>query len=123
VTATLEDRLWEKAEPVLYITKEEFLKSLEGSYIEPIEIDGELAFATLQKGPLFHFHSFGTKRQISLKMIRAFLQKIIDQYGYAETRTPKDDERQHRFNTILGFKQVGEDEFDTHFRIERLPHG
>lgn len=119
----IRDRLWEKAEPSLYISKDEFLYWLDGWDIEPVEIDGELAFVTLRKGPLFHFESFGTKRLISPKMIRAFLQKIIDEHGYAETRTPKGDKRQHRFNLAYGFQIVGEDELDTIFRIEKLPHG
>lgn len=119
----LEDRLWEAAEPALYIDKDEFLRWLQGWDIHPVEIDGDLSFVTLQKGPLFHFLSLGSKRNISRKMIRAFLQKIIGEHGYAETRTPKDDERQHRFNRIFGFQVVGEDDLDTHFRIERLPHG
>ena len=118
----LEDRLWEKSEPFLYIGKDEFLKWLDGWDIQPVEIDSELSFVTLQKGPLFHFQSFETRRPISPKLIRAFLQKIIDQYGYAETRTPKADHRQHRFNQAYGFKIVGEDGLDTHFRIDRLPH-
>lgn len=118
----LQDLLWEKAEPLLFISKEAFLEWLEGWTIEPVYIEGELAFATLQKGPLFHFQSFDTKHPIKRKMIREFLGKIIAEHGYAETRTPIDDERQHHFNRLMGFEMVGEDAFDTHFRIERLPH-
>jgi len=119
---SLQDILWEKAQEQLYISKEEYLTSLEGWDIVPHYVDKELAWVTLQKGPLFHFHSVGQTRALPARRLRAFLQSIIDAHGYAETRTPKDDERQHRFNRIYGFKVVGEDEFDTHFRIERLPH-
>lgn len=119
---SIEDLLWEKAEPNIYLTREEYEERfLKGWDIKPVYVDGELAFVTTQKGPLFHFHSFGTKKPISLKMIRDFLQGIIDEHGFAETRTPHEDERQHRFNLRFGFQKVGADEFDTHFRIERLP--
>lgn len=120
---SLQDFLWEKAEPLFFGTKDEFLKTLDGSDIKPVEIEGRLAFITSQKGPLFHFTSLDTGHRITLTMICDFLRPIIAEHGFAETRTPKHDERQHRFNKRFGFLVVGEDEFDTHFRIERLPHG
>lgn len=115
------DQLWELAEPTLYITKDEFVKSLEGWEIEPIEIDGVVALITMTKGALFHFVSMKTGKPFSMKVVRGTIGRVIEQHGYAETRTPKDDVRMHRFNNRLGFKAIGEDALDTHFRIERLP--
>lgn len=120
MTTDIRDRLWEQAEPHLFIAKDEFLKNLDGWEIKPVEVDGELAFATLVKGPAFHFQSFGTRHPISLRMIKEFLRTLIDQHGYATTKTPKEDTRQHRFNRLLGFQAVGEDEFDIHYRIEKI---
>lgn len=116
------DRLWEQAEPLLYISKEEYIALFDGSELEPCEVGGELWYVTVRKGPLFHFATF-SRRTLPMTAIRAFLQNIIDQHGYVETRTPRDDARQHRFNRRFGFKVCGEDALDIHYRIERLPHG
>lgn len=114
------DRLWEKDEPSLFITKEQYVKSLEGWGVVTAEHNRQTAFVALVKGPEFHFKSFGTGTALSLRMIRTFLGKIIAQHGYAQTRTPKEDARQHRFNRRIGFVAVGEDEFYVIYRIERI---
>ncbi len=116
------DLLWEHRHPLLFVSKEVFAKALEGWDIRPVEIAGVLAFITLQNGPDFHFQSLGTGHQLSRAMILTFVQAIIDQHGYATTKTPKEAQRQHRFNRLFGFEVVGEDEFDIHYRIERLRH-
>ena len=117
----LTDILWGKASPSLFITKEAFVQNLAGWDIKPVMVDGVLAFITVQKGPDFHFQSLGTGHRITLRMIRDFLEPIIREHGFAATRTPKGDTRQRRFNERFGFKQVGEDVFDIHYRIEELP--
>lgn len=117
---TLIDRLWAKAEPILYVTREKFEKDLEGWDIQPVYIAGDLAFITKVKGPEFHFHSLDTRHAITRTMIRDFLRPIIAKHGYAETKTPHEDERQHRFNRIFGFEAVGRDEFDVHYRISTM---
>lgn len=116
------DTLWRAAEPKVYIGKDEFLSWFDGCEVRPVEMEGELAFITVQKGPEFHFHSLGTGKRISLAMIRDFLTKSIDQHGYALTKTPHADARQHRFNKRFGFVEIGRDAFDVHYRIESLPH-
>ncbi len=114
-------RLWEKDEPLLFISKEQYVKSLEGWEIVAVPgAGGEFAFVALVNGPEFHFQSFGTKAPLTRKTIHTFLARIIQQNGYAQTRTPKDDSRQHRFNRLLGFVVVGEDEYDVIYRIERI---
>lgn len=118
----IEDRLWEKAAETLFISKEQFLRNLEGWDIEQVEIEGELAGVVLSKGAEIHFQSFGTGHPITGKMLWERLNKVIDQHGYAMTRTPKDDARQNRFNLRFGFKVVGEDEYDFLYRIDRLRH-
>lgn len=112
--------LWQKAEPFLYISKEQFCEQLRAWTVKPVEIDCEIAFAFLTNGAEFHFESFGHHR-ITMAMIRESLQPLIDTYGYAATKTPHEDERQHRFNRRFGFVVTGKDEFDIHYRIERLP--
>lgn len=118
----LQDLLWQKAEPVLFISKDEFLKTLAEWVIKPVYIEGELAWITVQKGPEFHFQSIGKTRVMPLRMIRSFLQAIIAEHGYACTKTPLEDVRQQRFNQRFGFVETGRDGFDIHFRIETLPH-
>lgn len=115
------DLLWERAEPLLYISKEQFFKELEAWQIEPVEVGGELAFITMVKGPEFHFQSMGTKHRITRAMIRNFLAPILDKYGHAITHTPIEDPRQHRFNLLIGFQVIGEDGFDKIYRIDQLP--
>lgn len=119
---TLLGLLWSKASETLYLTEGEFLASLDGWTVEPVHLDGELAWITVQKGPEFHFQSVGRKRAMPRRMIEEFLRPIIEAHGYAITKTPKNDERQHRFNLLFGFEKSGEDEFDTHFKITRLKH-
>lgn len=118
----LTDLLWEKAELVLFITKDEFLKTLAEWVIKPVHVDGELAWITVQKGPEFHFQNVGRTRAMPRRVIRDFLQGIIDQYGYALTKTPLEDVRQQRFNQLYGFYEIGRDAFDISYRIDRLPH-
>lgn len=112
--------LWRRAEPRLFITKEEFFRNLEGWTIEPIENDGEVIAITAVRGPEMHFETVGTGNPIPRRIVFSVLQKIIDQYGYALTKTPKEEIRQQRFNALIGWKAVGEDFYDIHYRIERL---
>lgn len=120
MTPQILDLLWEKSAPVLYISKEEYLAELNGWDITPVEIDGQLSFITVVKGPLFHFVSLGTKQRIRPSMIREFLGRIVSAHGYAETRTPVEDVRQQRFNLAYGFQEVGQDGFDIIYRIDRI---
>ncbi len=111
------DALWAQVEPKVFITRDEFFATLDGWELNEVAVDGKLAFVTARKGARFHFTTFGTGARISLRMIRNFLAPILAEHGYAETRTPKDDVRQQRFNRKLGFAEVGEDEFHKIFRI------
>lgn len=113
------DLLWAKASEVLFITKEEYVRSLEGWAIEPVEIDGVLAFAILTKGPELHYDSFGTGHRIPLKLFADRIWSVVDRHGYLVTRTPKDDERQRKINQRFGCVVTGEDQYDIHFRLER----
>lgn len=113
------DRLWGQAEPKVFIGRDEFVRSLEGWQIEPVEIDGDLAYVTMTKGPEFHFTTFGQHRGTP-KMIRDAIQPIIDRHGFVRTRTPKDADRQHRFNRLIGFVADGEDEFFIYYRMKKL---
>lgn len=117
---TIIDLLWAQTERNVFITRAEFERRLEGWTIEPVEIDGEIAFATLTCGPEFHFASFGKKKPISLAMIWERLNPIIKRHGYVDVTTPKNDTRQQRFNRRLGFHEVGCDEFFIRYRLEGM---
>ena len=110
----IEDRLWALDEPNVYITKEQYMAALDGWKIEE-----HVAGAVLTKGPELHFKTFGNVG-ITRADIRRYLQPLLDAYGYVITRTPKDDYRQQRFNRVIGFVDVGEDEFYTQFKMEHL---
>ena len=117
------DKLYDRLPPLVFVSREDFGRSLQGWAIEPVEIGGALAFVFLSKGPEFHFQSFGQHHRITMAMIRSRLDPILAAHGYAMTRTPKDDARQHRFNLRFGFEAIGEDEYDIFYRVERLLHG
>ena len=114
------ERLWDKVEPVVFISKDQFLIGLRDWSMDGVSVGGILAFITIQRGPEFHFHSLNTGLSPTRKQMCDFVGRIIEQYGYADTKTPRNDIRQHRFNKIFGFVKVGEDEYDIHYRIERL---
>lgn len=117
----LADLLWEKAEPVLFITREQFFEQwLDGWDIEGHHLDGELSWITCTKGPEFHFQSVGETKAMPLAMIRDFLRKIIAKHGFAMTRTPIENTRQQRFNRRFGFVECGRDAFDIHFRLDKI---
>lgn len=112
------DLLWEQASSKLYIERPEFERQMAEWEIEEVRVGGDLGGAILRKGPELHFSVFNTghvaTRQIVIDAVKGQLQK----YGYVVTKTPKDDKRQARFNALVGFKVVDEDEFDTYYRLE-----
>lgn len=112
--------LWQQIEPIVYITREQFERGLAEWDIEPVQVNGRLAFVALTCGPEFHFASFDTGAPITMTMIRSRLSPIIERHGFVTTRTPRDGgDRQHRFNRLLGFKEIGQDEFMIHYRLEQ----
>lgn len=120
IDAEVIDRLWRQTEPTVFITRAEFERGMAQWDIEPVRIDGELAFAGLTRGPEFHFASFGTARPISRAMIWDRLNPILAEHGYVLTKTPIDGaDRQHRLNQRMGFKVVGQDEFYLFYRLEQ----
>ena len=116
---TITDRLWEQLEPLVFISRDQFDEGLKSWEIEPVEINGEVAFVALTRGPEFHFASFGTGARITSAMIWERLNRIMDRHGYVTTRTPHDEPRQQRLNERLGFRKTGDDEFFAHFRMDR----
>jgi hypothetical protein len=109
------DSLWQRVAPHVFITREQFLRSLEGW-----EMVRDDAFVAFVRGPEFHYSAIEPGKSLSRRAIRAFLEKIIAREGYALTRTPRDDTRQQRFNELIGFRAAGIDEFFIHYRIEKV---
>lgn len=115
----LVDRLW--ADSLLFLTREEFAQTLDGWDLEPeLDAAGVVVGVFLVKGPEFHFGKFSAQHQCTREILRRYPGSLIERYGYALTKTPKDDARQLRFNQRLGFYPVGEDDYDIHMRIDRL---
>lgn len=114
------DALWAQTEPVVFISREQWVRELADWDIEAVRIDGRLAFAALTRGPEFHFASFNTGAPITMGMIRSRLDPIIERHGFVTTRTPKDGaDRQHRFNRAFGFLVSGESEFFIDYRLDK----
>ncbi len=114
----LSEVLWADVEEKLYITKDEYFARLEGWKIDGVYQDGELICVTTIKGPEFHFCLTGKCKRVTMAQIKMVTQPVLDEYGYLLTRTPKYEERQHRFNRVCGFYPVGEDEFNIHYRLD-----
>lgn len=111
-------KLW--ADSPLFLTRAEFEKTLEGWTLEPVYKDGEVAVVFVVKGPEFHFQKFDPSYQAGREILRRYPGELIARYGYALTRTPKDDTRQQRFNERCGFFRIGEDENDIHYKIDNF---
>ena len=120
--AEIIDLLWGVDEKVLYLSKTQYVDSLNGWLIEPHYEGNIMVGATLTNGPEFHFATFGDQWKMTRADIRRYLCPLIEQHGYVATKTPKEDTRQSRFNKTLGFFVTGEDEFFTHYKLERLRH-
>lgn len=118
--AEILEKVWLNLEPIVFISRREFLESLDGWEVKPREIDGQIIGATLIRGPEFHFVTFGPQKTFTRSLMVNCLQPIIDKHGYVRTRTPKEDMRQRRFNLLVGFVVESADEFFTYFRMERL---
>jgi hypothetical protein len=117
-SSELIDRLW--SDSPLFLTREEFEQSLAGCEFDPVVHEGATVGVFVVKGPEFHFAKWDPLHQCSRDILRRYPGELIERYGYALTRTPKDDARQRRFNERLGFCAVGEDEYDVIYRIEKL---
>ncbi len=114
------DILWIKAEPMVFIPKEDFSKNLSDWSLYPIVEEDEIIAVVGEKGPHMHFETTGSGKPISRRVVRTVLRGLINKHGFAVTKTPKEETRQRRFNEMIGFKMVGEDEYDIHYRIEQI---
>jgi hypothetical protein len=119
--AEMIDAMWAAKPDLLFVEREDFARSLDDWDLEPVEVDGVVAFVFVIRGPEFHYHSLGTGKRQPLKRARERIGRQIAEHGYATTRTPKGDACQQRVNEMFGFAKTGEDELDVHYRIERMP--
>lgn len=115
--------LWKKAEPMFFAAKDDFIRGLINWEIYPIIEGGQIVVIVATRGPQMHFETMETGRQITRRIVRLVLEPLIAKFGYAVTKTPKEEIRQRRFNELIGFVVVGEDEYDIHYRIERVRGG
>lgn len=118
---TIIDKLWKQLEPIVFITRGQFERGLEAWEIESVEIDGEPAFAVLRNGPEIHWAIFETGTPLTMAMMRDWINPTLDRYGFAVTRTSKEDLRQQRINRRMGCYATGEDEHFIHYRLDHDP--
>jgi len=111
------DRIWEGASSRVFIPKSAFLRGLADWDLRQIMVRDQLHIAVLSRGPEFHFQVLADI-PITRATVRAVVEPIIEQHGFALTKTPKSDARQHRFNKLVGFQVAGEDEYDIHYRVD-----
>ena len=104
----------------LFITLEQFASTLDGWDIDPIfRADQSIGAVFISNGPEFHFAKFGSDIHATREHLKKYPGELIKRFGYAITKTPKDDTRQIRFNERLGFYKSGETEYDIIFKIEK----
>lgn len=114
------EQIWQEASEHLYCTREQYMAMLDDWAIKVLEVDDQPAFAILERGPEIHLITLRSGHRFPLKLFAAELERIVDQHGYVQTRTPKDsDARQHRANLRFGFKKADEDELDIIYRFTR----
>jgi hypothetical protein len=115
------ERIWQSVCDDLYVSKSQFVASLNGYAITPeFDADAKMIGAVIHKGPDFHFILFGIKWRLDKAMLSKWPGSLIKQYGYAQTFTPIDDTRQQRFNKRLGFFETRRDENYVYYKIERM---
>lgn len=112
--------LWAKVEPSLYITREQYIAGLEGWTLTPHDVRGVWMGIALTKGSEFHFVTLGEKWRLTRRDIRRYLEPILVEHGVVTTQTLLDDTRQQRFNELIGFERVKEDEYYVHYALKRL---
>lgn len=116
--AQIIDLLWDDSP--LFLSREAFAEALSAWEIHLVESLNGLAGVVITKGPEFHFKKLDPSYQVTRADLRRWPGELIAKYGYAHTRTPRDDLRQQRFNERLGFRRTGEDQYDIHYRITHL---
>jgi len=120
----LENALWDSQKQFCYVEKEEYLADFSDWLLDPLlNDDGSLAAIFIVNGPEFHFVSMKTGRTASRSILIKYPGSLISRYGFATTRTLKEDVRQQRFNEAIGFVKVGEDEQFIHYQITELRGG
>lgn len=119
-TEDIVEKIWQQVNPTIFASRQDFVSGLEGWDIVPRDIDGSTIGATLTRGPEFHFVTFGLRKTFPSSLISECLQPILDKHGFVVTRTPKDDIRQRRFNALIGFRVMSEDEYYVNFHMDQL---
>lgn len=104
-----------------FVTKAQFFDSIKDHTLETINHpDGTPAVIFIIKSASFHFIKLDNKFQASRAVLRLYPGSLIKQFGYAETSTPINDARQHRFNKLIGFIETHRDSNYVFYRIEKL---
>lgn len=116
--AHVRDLIWEHSRDLMFTTQSEFMRALEDWEIEGHVVDGDLIGAVLRRGPEFHYAAFVTGR-LTRALIKELFRPQLEKYGYLTTRTPVDDLKQRRWNSMWGFVKTGEDEYDVYYRLEK----
>lgn len=117
----LVDLMYAHKSDLLFVTPVQYRAALEGWTLEPLYIEGDLAFVLVSKGPEFHYVSFETGHRLPLKLFANRCMQLHRRHGYFETRTPKEDRKQQHFNERVGMKRIGEDAYDFHYRLTDVP--
>lgn len=120
MTADVRELIWRQASEHLFVTREQYMADLDQWEIEPIEVAGEIAFAIMVKGAAIHLASFRTGHKFPLHAFKDRVQDLLDRHGHVETRTPKGETRQRALNEVFGFAKTGEDDYDVHYRLDRI---
>lgn len=99
----------------LLVDRDSFMAEAKTWTVTPVHVGGELAAIVLTKGSEIHLIKTG-KHQFTRALIRSVLRIGMT------TRVPSDKAASRAFVRRMGFNFIGADEYDHHYRLERLPH-
>ncbi len=114
------DTFWDCVKDKVYIDKETFIRNLYGYTLTEFANDEGVYLIIVEKGPHFHFITTGVKWKLNKEILQKYPGSLIEEFGFAETKTPIEDTRQQRFNKRLGFIETGRDQTYVYYRIHKM---
>ncbi len=112
--------LFQHVSRILPVTRLAYTNMLDGWTLEPIEHDGEVIGAIMLLNHEIHIAVTPgvTKHWAKRWMMREFIDKRIQQFGYLTTAASKKNPVAIRIIERLGFYRVSEDEQYIQYRID-----
>lgn len=115
MTDDLYEICWNSLKAKLLVDRDSFMVEARTWAASSIKVGEELAAVVLMRAGEIHIVKLGKHN-----FTRAHLRTVL-RIGMI-TRVPTDDRESRAFVRRIGFNFIGADEYDHHYRLERLPH-